>query len=385
MLTHKTDKILDEAIKRMQKGENVSAIVSTYPEEMRESLYNLLSIAKQACDLPKAVYPSPIKRRLYLDVPQQSISIFRFFYFVRRAYPVALVLLIATVTGTTTAAMQSLPGDKLFPVKKAFQSAEIKLAQTPERKATLELNLAETRLEEVQSVIARSDNAEVQVEALKELSKQTEVALEKIKSIAASEVVANNPGLVTKAEEITEKQKKLIAIANPEAIEVANEKAIAHDNTIASIKQIIATAQEAVAVSLVPANKISITSTIDGIRSKSVLVEKNTFEISEEETVIHDEKGKKITLSDLNLKDTVSIEGEIKGKSTVAKKITLISRAPIVEKPTTTTILAKPVTKPAAIIEPTVATEPTVIEPTETIEEKPQDTFTGFIPEAPKN
>lgn len=383
MLTHKVDKILDEAIKRMQKGENVSAIVSDYPEHMRESLYNLLSVAKQACDLPKAIYPSPIKRRLYLDVPQQSISIFRFFYFIRRAYPVALVLFLTTITGTVSAAMQSLPGDRLFPIKKAFQSAEIKLAQTPERKATLELNLAEQRLEEVQTVIARSDDTEVQVQALKELSKQTGVALEKIKSIAASDVVANNPELVSKAVEITEKQKKLLAVANPEAVEVASEKAIDHRNTIASIKQIIATAQEAVAASLTPTNTISITSTINGIKSKSVLVEKNTFEVNEKDTIIQDNEGKKLTLADLGLNDTVNIEGEIKDKSTVAKKIILISRAPVIaEKPTTA------IAKPAVVQtdpEPAVATEPVVEEPTETIEEKPQDTFTGFIPEPPHN
>ena len=384
MLTHKVDKILDEAIKRMQKGENVSAIVSDYPEHMRESLYNLLSVAKQACDLPKAIYPSPIKRRLYLDVPQQSISIFRFFYFIRRAYPVALVLFLTTITGTVSAAMQSLPGDRLFPIKKAFQSAEIKLAQTPERKATLELDLAEQRLEEVQTVIARSDDTEVQVQALKELSKQTGVALEKIKSIAASDVVANNPELVSKAVEITEKQKKLLAVANPEAVEVASEKAIDHRNTIASIKQIIATAQEAVAASLTPTNTISITSTINGIKSKSVLVEKNTFEVNEKDTIIQDNEGKKLTLSDLGLNDTVNIEGEIKDKSTVAKKITLISRAPVIaEKPNTAIVkpaVAQTDPPPAA-----VATEPVVEEPTETIEEKPQDTFTGFIPEAPHN
>ena len=384
MLTHKVDKILDEAIKRMQKGENVSAIVSDYPEHMRESLYNLLSVAKQACDLPKAIYPSPIKRRLYLDVPQQSISIFRFFYFIRRAYPVALVLFLTTITGTVSAAMQSLPGDRLFPIKKAFQSAEIKLAQTPERKATLELDLAEQRLEEVQTVIARSDDTEVQVQALKELSKQTGVALEKIKSIAASDVVANNPELVSKAVEITEKQKKLLAVANPEAVEVASEKAIDHRNTIASIKQIIATAQEAVAASLTPTNTISITSTINGIKSKSVLVEKNTFEVNEKDTIIQDNEGKKLTLSDLGLNDTVNIEGEIKDKSTVAKKITLISRAPVIaEKPNTAIVkpaVAQTDPPPAA-----VATEPVVEEPTETIEEKPQDTFTGFIPEPPHN
>ncbi len=381
MLTHKVDKILDEAIKRMQKGENVSAIVSDYPEDMRDSLYNLLSVAKQACDLPKLPYPSPIKRRLYLDVPQQNISIFRFFYFIRRAYPIALVLVLTTFTGTVSAAMQSLPGDKLFPVKKAFQSAEIKLAQNPERKAKLELNLAEQRLEEVQTVIARTENAEVQVQALGELSKQTEVALEKIKAIAGSDGVASNPDLVTKAEEITEKNKKLIAVANPKAVGAANEKAIAHDNTIASIKQIIATAQEAVAASL-STSKISITSTIDGIKSKSLLVEKNTFEVNEDETIILDDKGKKIVLADLNLNDTISIEGEIKDKSTVARKITLISRAPVIEKPIA--VIAKPVVKPT--VTTVIEEKPPVEEQTTSSpEEKPQDTFGGLIPEGPSN
>jgi hypothetical protein len=385
MRTPKIEEILDQAIRRVNNGENISTVLSDYPESIQENLYDLLAITKLASELPKKNFPTPIKRRIYLDVPKQNLNLFRFLYLARSIYPIAFVLLITTLTGTVSAAMQSLPGDKLFAVKKALQTAEISLATNPEKKAELQLDLVAQRIEEAQTVIAKTDEASPAKDAaIAELNQQTEVALKRIQEIASTDAVTKNPELIKKAEHLTEEKRKVVATVDPVA---AKERNVAHENTIASIKQIIATVNDQAPATLAPSNQITISSTIESIRGKVLKIEKNSFEITEE-TVIEDEEGNELESTDLGINDTVKVEGTIVEEKTVANKVTLVLKAKIVEKP----VAPKPTPKPPVVIPPVVIPpvdpEPPVEEQGETPsvpEEKPQDTYTGFIPEFPNN
>ena len=397
MRAQKIEIIFDEAITRIQSGENIYSVISSFPDEHRDTLFDMLGIARQAVHIPLKEVPTPIKRRIYLDIPKQNLHLFKFLSFIKTAYPVSVLVLLATLTGTVCASMNCLPGDRLFTIKKALQGAEVMLVQNPERKAELQLNIAQKRLHDAQTVIAATADTQSQSKAIEELNKETDVALQKIKEIAASNPVNSKPELIKKAEEITESKQRLLSAAAPEVAKESAARVEEHKHAIASIKQIIAAANEQDQAKLEPTKEIAITSAIESIRNKLLKIEKNTFEVDEANTVIEDEKGNKLALKDLSENDMVKVEGQIKNQKTLAQKIVLISKAKLPEvkpttKPTTGTATAARQAPPATLVVPEGATGETTIDqpPLETFpesatvpEEKPQDAYTGFIPEAP--
>lgn len=68
---------------------------------------------------------------------------------------VAAVLVLASGAGTVWAAQSALPGDVLYPVKRASESVRLALARDPGAKARLHLELADRRLEELRALLER--------------------------------------------------------------------------------------------------------------------------------------------------------------------------------------------------------------------------------------
>jgi type IV secretory pathway VirB10-like protein len=68
---------------------------------------------------------------------------------------VAIYMLIL-LTGTTHASASAVPGDILYPVKRAIEDTRVKLASSPETKAKLQVQFAEERLLELETVERQS-------------------------------------------------------------------------------------------------------------------------------------------------------------------------------------------------------------------------------------
>lgn len=74
-------------------------------------------------------------------------------------FTTAAVLVLAVLSGTAYASGSSLPGDTLYTVKRAVESARISLASTPESKAKLQVLFTEERIRELDTIETKAPTA----------------------------------------------------------------------------------------------------------------------------------------------------------------------------------------------------------------------------------
>lgn len=176
-------------------------------------------ISKIAATLPRRVLSPPDKQavwmrvqnfiwqeRLQADGFKKSHAGFWAAWRFSRAVAAALVVVLSlsVAGGVANASKGSLPGESLYPVKKAVEKMEIAIAsaQGQEQKVqTLKLH-AQTRLLEVTALVDENKSAPVVQESLKDLQTATE------KVIVAAE---NNPELAYHAVEITREEEQVLA------------------------------------------------------------------------------------------------------------------------------------------------------------------------------
>lgn len=387
------EQVLDNAIKRVRNGEEISSVVSSCPAEMRSELTAMLQIISIVASLPRKEVPAPNQRRLYLQYTPQPSG---FASFIRnfKLVPTALASFLLVTALTALGAQASLPGDKLFSVKKSYESLQVKLATNPEKRADLQLKIASQRFEDAQKVLASGSDENKKV-ALEELNQQTTVALSDIKDNAVS-LSAKNPGLVQKAEDLTKSQTNLIAKVDPKIADSnVIKKTVQSTVALSDIKKIIATANEESNASIVPDPTITTTGLISEIKDNTISIAKNKFTL-DEKTEIDDKDGNPIKITDLDINDRVTIEAKIDNDKNLAQTVTLMAEAkaekaaiPILkDKPKETKIIEvkkKPIEKPTEkqIPDTSTTTPNDPPAPEITTEDPSKDTFGGFIAEPP--
>ncbi len=77
--------------------------------------------------------------------------------FAMRAIAAALVLLLVLGTGTVVSAEGSVPGNLLYPVKRAQENLRLQLAAQPAARAAVETELTNQRLKELDVLVARGE------------------------------------------------------------------------------------------------------------------------------------------------------------------------------------------------------------------------------------
>ena len=117
---------------------------------------------------------------------------------------VALVVLLALtiVGGAASASKGSLPGQTLYPVKRAVEKVEVALATSDEGKVKILSNHAKRRLQEVTTLVSENQSTEVVAETLEDLKLATRQVI-----TAAS---GSNPQLLNDARALVEEQEKVL-------------------------------------------------------------------------------------------------------------------------------------------------------------------------------
>lgn len=230
--------ILDECINRiLMKGATVEDCLASYPDKATELEAHLRLVTK--ANLSISFTPSDAAKdraRLRIQavmreleqkerIVRSSATVTRRFSFSFR--PMALLavfLIIATIMassiGTVAASGNSLPGELLYPVKRATEQARLALEFSQAGKAELHLSFAERRAEEVTELVERGDTLKLDIalenlnESIEEASRsasavQDASALENLKTKlenSATRTVANLQTVVEKAPEAKRSQ-----------------------------------------------------------------------------------------------------------------------------------------------------------------------------------
>ncbi|MBC8511469.1 MAG: hypothetical protein H8D32_00620 [Dehalococcoidia bacterium] len=237
----KKEDIIANCIDEIQAGKcTLEDCLARYPS-LSDELRPLLKIAMGI--QPEAATPSPQFRqraRIRLLQAMQAPAANRgragldIFGWLKPPAPgrrLSYALIVATVVwalivagGTTVHASQdSLPDDTLYPVKTAVENLRLAVARTPEARASLHLELAERRVQEVaaQSSLGRT----MSTSALEEVAVQTDAAIREIGSIPPEDSKA----LVGELSKSTVNQQVAlgqISEAAPEAAQQALQQAL---------------------------------------------------------------------------------------------------------------------------------------------------------------
>ena len=162
--------VLDECIDRvLRDGERIDACVAAYPEhavELREALESAVQVQQsfafrpdsdrkraarlrmmQALDKRTSRRPNPLKSLLLATIKSS------------RRWAVAATALVVALsvggTGTVLASSETIPGDTLYPVKRASEQAQFLMTFSDEKEADLHTELLERRVQEMEAVQAR--------------------------------------------------------------------------------------------------------------------------------------------------------------------------------------------------------------------------------------
>jgi hypothetical protein len=173
--------VLDECLTQMNRGQSLEACVAQYPALAAE-LEPLLRMALRVEALREDEPPSPVAlragrqrllgqaallRRTYEDQTQPTRFPWRVNLqaLMRRSMvstAVATVLLVTVLAaGTVAASARSLPGDALYPVKRASEEVRLLLTFDQQIKAQLVGKIDERRREEAQAISDRRRVAEL--------------------------------------------------------------------------------------------------------------------------------------------------------------------------------------------------------------------------------
>jgi len=180
------ENILDECIRRIEAGEELSACLADYPG-FAEELKPLLSIAQDMYALPTpqgstlaasagqermldkfdTTYAEPTRTPLWqswqLALTQLFLPITSIFYKENMMYrksfiTIALVLaiLFAGTTMTAYASQGSLPGDALYGVKTSLEEIQVSTVWDSSGEAEKSIEFAERRVEEITELVSLS-------------------------------------------------------------------------------------------------------------------------------------------------------------------------------------------------------------------------------------
>lgn len=162
---------------------------------------------------------------------------------------IAVMVVLSGGAVTTWAAVNSMPGSPLYPVKLAIEKARVSASLSEESRLELQVKLADTRLQELEAVVQSQDNADQKAEKLSQVAASIQdqltvantkpgAAIEPKKALATAKIVSDRATQASRA--LAAAKDSLIDEVKPEIKQRLAEAAEAVDKTgIAALEAII--------------------------------------------------------------------------------------------------------------------------------------------------
>ena len=359
------DNIFAEALERLDQGETPNQIAASFPQYSQE-LEGLLSIAQMGMNIPKLVPPTPYKRHLFAEKSVNSYStLSQLFTFMRVAIvPISLVIALLGGRAVVNATEDSLPGDKLYSLKRASEEARLTITRDQSKIAVIHVELLQKRLNDVRKA-ANTGNEASETAAIAELQSQSEKTFAEAAPLATANAISKQDSTLLDTLVAINKEQKDVLEDVSESNENDDAKTVAitalednkkNDFTLAKI---IAAVNDQALVDL--PNKISVTGEITSHIGSKIVVEKNTFTIDSETKFEDIDGGAAAEPKDLT--GRITITGiRLENGTLLAKQILLLPTASGEVKGDTTATTPPPATKPST--SPSTTIEPAPIPPT---------------------
>jgi hypothetical protein len=366
------ENIFNLALDRLMNGESIQSISADYPDYQQE-LEGLLSVAQMGLNIPQLAPPAPYKRYLFKEKAVTSSWFMEIFQYGRVAIiPISLVAALIGGRAMVNATEDSLPGDRLYSIKRATEEARLTITRDQAKIAYIHVELMQKRLADVKKA-ASSGNEASETAAIEALQTQSDKTFEETAPLATANAISKQDSSLLDSLVAVNKEQKDVLANLSETSETDSGKTIAinalevnkkNDETLAKI---IATVNDQALIDL--PNKISVTGEVSYHYNNKVIVEKNTFSI-DNTTLFIGVEGESISQPEL-LQGRVTVTGtKLENGLLLAKQILLLPYEngevkgevdvnPINPAPT---IKPKPTTEPAPTNTP-VPTQPAPTDP----------------------
>ena len=378
----KPEDILDQALLELKKGTPKAEIVSKWPK-YKDELTEYLSIAETFSSIAKNPVPRPALQRKYLRLAHKA-GFWNIFMNLSNLVAVSAVALLM-IAGTAYGAMQSLPGQPLFSLKKTTEQIELHFASNNIDKANLQLTIAKKRLADAQKVFSDPGaTPNQQLAALAEVTTQTNQTLQAVKTVAKQDTSAGSP-IAASLQDISQQQENLInQIQSTDTTAAPSSSPNSQTRAIAQLREVqAATNEQASLISLNPdPESITATGTVASIAQDIIKVNGVEYGINDN-TTFRNSTGTSTLSSDLPQTGSIVLIIATREKSQgklVAKDI-LVLQPPVNNTPTGTNA--------ASTIQATTSSSSSVnITKTPAVEDTPEvdnsnQAVGSFIPEDP--
>jgi|GEM_PF-1508679 hypothetical protein len=327
------DEIYNQALEMLKKGHSKEDVLVKFAQ-FKNELAPLLDISAVFLSLPKNIVPTPMMQRKYAAAPAKRLWLAWLHISKFAGVSVALMLIVSAVSVTAYQTIKSTPGNALFSLKKQAENLQMVLASSQTQKASLQVAIAQQRLNDAQQIFSDpTSNAQQKNAALNELSAQTASAVAEVNTVASTDPKsADSPPLLNSLDNITKQQKNLLAEIKPDSqIKTAQSSALValgNDTAkLSAIKQTIAVAtddQEALTKLSSDPNSVAAFGSISRATSSQITVEQITFNITPQ-TTIQDDAGNTLLPSQLTDGDKASVVGEKNSTQLLAQQIFVTS------------------------------------------------------------
>lgn len=254
---------------------------------------------------------------------------------------VGSVLIVVSLTlGTAVAALESVPGQPIYPLKKLVENIQLRLA-SDEGKATLQVKFADNRLEELEKVLEQNKQGKLSEEKAQKIVADTVKNLSNTTAAAVS-ATSNTKSTQSKVALLTKlvEQSALLksaAIESEGQAKIEIEKAleatkISQGEAIANIER-AGLKVEATPISVEAKSEVSEVKAhgkLTAVSEASVNVGSAKFLITKTTKFVN------TSLKELEIGQAVDIKGEVDGKSTYATEISIEKKIETAPKETET-------------------------------------------------
>jgi hypothetical protein len=333
----KTPEQLDEIIIRVQNHADVSAFQK---DPSNSGSVNLVSILSH---IPKARLEKPnllrVRNKILdrISLPSDTSSDRAAIGFsLLRALPRilritggivgAFTIVLGLTLGTAVAALESLPGQPIYPVKKIVENVQLKLATSAEEKTNLQIKFANNRVDELETILQRQKEGRASGEQVQRVVASTSKDLEKTsRTVTDQSKNQLNVNQLTKIVTLSNKQAAVIQAAQVESegqVKVELEKAlestkVSKEQAIENIEKAGLVVEDSLLLMGEPNHKdtVSAEGKLTIVNSTSISIGTAQFMLTKDTEYVN------IKPVDLKAGVSVQVTGEVRDKKTYAVKI----------------------------------------------------------------
>lgn len=335
---------INEMINRVKQRGDVSLW------EKSRILAPLLTLIAKLNSLPKIQVPTDglgrvknqVFQRIQVMEAEKVKAEISWFVIARHALPktikitagvmASFLILISLTIGISVVALESVPGQTIYPLKKTVEKIQLNLAADETRKTNLHIKFAQNRLDELEQVLEKNNAGEFSQKNAQKIVSQAvkDLQLSTNAVVAATKSSKQEPDVsaLTKLVELGNKQETLLESAsiNSEGeIKLELEKAlkvsrISKEEAIKNIERAGLKIEDqpiTLEEKITEPNKIKATGKLTSVTANSVSIGSAKFLLTSETEYIN------IQAIDLETDQVVDIIGEIRGKETIAVTIAL--------------------------------------------------------------